>query len=84
MSLDIQLTSYTKTGILTVMFNGKRYKYYDVPPFQVKRMKFLLYQKNKGEVVRILGRYARPELYHGIARYGNQPHSRMEKEVCSE
>ena len=77
MSLTIKFTGYTKDGTLTVMLNGKRYKYYAVPPFQKEKMDFLLSIHDVGGVVRLLKKYSRPDLF---SKHGSHTHQVMEKE----
>ena len=72
MSLDIQFTSYRDDDTLTTIINGKRYKYYNVPPFQHWKMCELLQKGVRGKVVQMLKRYSRPELHkEGEGRCGS-------------
>ena len=80
MSLHLEIVSYRSDGTLIASMNGKRYKYYDVPPFQRKKMQLHIDMGDVGWAVKLLKRYSRPEL-HPNMKYGYGDHEKMVKEV---
>lgn len=78
MSVDIDIVSYRDDGTLVVSMGKRRYKYYDVPPFQKNKVKFFLEIKDIGAAVRLLKRYSRKDLF---IKHGYSDHKKMEEEV---
>lgn len=77
MALDLQEVRYSADGILVMSFNGKRFKYYDVPPFQRQKIKTFLFMSEKGKAIKLLKRYSRPDLYLN-KKHGFSKHDEME------
>lgn len=79
MPLDLQVVRYSSDGVLVMSFNGKRFKYYDVPPFQKEKIKTHLFMHDTGSAVKLLKRYSRPDLYLNM-KHGYSKHEEMEVE----
>ena len=57
------ILSHTSTGILTLSVNNRCYTYFDVNPYQFKKIRRLVKLGNVGMVMNALRPYARTDLF---------------------